>query len=111
MKILLRILVGALALLLIAYFLPQSMQISGWYAATIASLLIGITSITIRPILLLLSLPLTLITFGLFAIVIDALLLIFVDKLIIGFTIYGFGWALIVAVLLAAIKYIANKLI
>ncbi len=111
MKILLRILIGALGLLLIAYLLPQSMQISGWYAATVASLLIGIASITIRPILLLLSLPLTLVTFGLFAIVIDALLLVFVDKLIIGFTIYGFGWALMVAVLLAVIKYIANKFI
>ena len=111
MKILLRLLVGAAALLLIAYLLPESMQIAGVKAAAITALLIGITNVTIRPILLLLSLPLTLITFGLFTVVIDALLLIFVDKLIIGFTIAGFGWALIVAVLLAAIKYIANKFI
>ncbi len=111
MKILLRLLIGAAALLLIAYFLPQAMQIAGFKAAAIAALLIGITNITIRPILLLLSLPLTLLTFGLFTIVIDALLLIFVDKLIIGFTIYGFGWALIVAILLAVIKSIGNKVV
>lgn len=111
MKILLRILVGALGLLLIAYMLPQALQIAGIKAALISALLIGISNLTIRPIVLLLSLPLTLITFGLFTVVIDAVILIFVDKLVIGFTIYGFGWAVVVAILLAAIKYIGNKFI
>lgn len=111
MKILLRLLIGAGALLLIAYLLPQSMQIAGFKAAAIAALLIGITNITIRPILLLLSLPLTLLTFGLFTIVIDALLLVFVDKLVIGFTLASFGWALVVAVFLAVVKSIGNKVV
>ena len=111
MKILLRLLIGAAALLLIAYFLPQSMQIAGFKAAAIAALLIGITNITIRPILLLLSLPLTLITFGLFTVVIDAILLLFVDYLVAGFTLAGFGWALIVAILLAIIKSIGDKIV
>lgn len=111
MKILLRLLIGAGALLLIAYFLPQAMQIAGIKAALISALLIGISSITIRPILLLLSLPLTLLTFGLFTIVIDALLLVLVDKLVIGFTLASFGWALVVAVLLAVVKSIGNKVV
>lgn len=111
MKILLRILVGALGLLLIAYAFPQAMEIAGIKAALISALVIGISNLTIRPILLLLSLPLTLITFGLFTVVIDAVILIFVDKLVIGFTVSGFGWAVVVAILLAAIKYIGNKLI
>lgn len=111
MKILLRLLIGAGALLLIAYFLPQSMEIAGIKAALIVALLIGISSITIRPILLLLSLPLTLLTFGLFTIVIDALLLVLVDKLVIGFTLASFGWALVVAVLLAVVKSIGNKVV
>lgn len=111
MKILLRLLIGAAALLLIAYFLPQAMQIAGFKAAAIASLLIGITNITIRPILLLLSLPITLLTFGLFTIVIDALLLVFVDRLVTGFTLASFGWALIVAVLLAVVKSLGNKVV
>lgn len=111
MKILFRILVGALGLLLIAYLLPQSMEIAGIKAALISALLIGISNLTIRPILLLLSLPITLITFGLFTVVIDAVLLIFVDKLVIGFTIFGFGWAIVIAILLAFIKYLGNKLI
>ena len=111
MKILIRILIGALGLLAIAYLLPQSMEIAGIKAAIISALLIGISNVTIRPILLLLSLPLTLLTFGLFTVIIDALLLILVDKLVIGFTVSGFGWAIIVALLLGVIKYIGNKVI
>ena len=111
MKIILKLLIGAAALILIARFIPQSMQISGSYAAVVVAIAIGITSITIRPILLLLSLPVTLITFGLFAIVIDAALLLLVDKFITDFTINGFGYALIVAFILAVIKSIANKLL
>jgi len=111
MKILLRILVGMGALLLIARFLPDAMTVDGYYAAFIASLFIVISNVTIRPILILLSLPLTLITFGLFAIVIDAVLLIFIGSVVEGFAVSGFTWAVVSAVIISLIKYGGNKLI
>jgi putative membrane protein len=111
MKIILRILIGAGALLLISHFLPQAIMVQGYYAAFIAALLIGISNVTIRPLLLLFSLPLTLLTFGLFTVVIDAALLLFIGSIVEGFAVYGFVWAVIVAVLLSLLKYIGNKIL
>lgn len=111
MKILLRLLIGAAALLLIARFLPQALTVDGWYPAIIAALLIGLSNITIRPLLLLLSIPLTLLTFGLFALVIDAALLLFISSVVEGFQVDGFLWAVVAAVLITIIKYVGNKLI
>lgn len=111
MKIIIKIIIGAAALLLIDRLIPQSMDISSFYNAAIVSVLIGITSVTIRPILLLLSLPITLVTFGLFALIIDAALLILIDALVGGFTVNGFGYAILVAFILAVIKYISNKIL
>lgn len=111
MKTILKIIIGAGALLLIDRLIPQSMDISGFYTAALVSLLIGISSITIRPVLLLLSLPITLITFGLFALIIDAALLILIDRLVTGFTVSGFGYAVLVAFILAVVKYVSNKIL
>lgn len=111
MKILLRLLVGAAALLLIARFLPQALTVTGWYPAIIAALFIGISNVTIRPLLLLLSIPLTLITFGLFTLVIDAALLLFISSVVEGFQVVGFWWAIVLAFLLTVVKYVGNKLI
>ncbi len=111
MKLFLRILVGVGALLLVAHFLPQALVVSGWYAAFISALLIGLSNITIRPILMLLSFPITFITFGLFTVVIDAIILLFIQSFVDGFVVYGFVWAVVVAVLLAVIKSVGNKVI
>lgn len=94
MKIIVRWLLLAAALLLVAYLYPGVM-LSSFGAAMLAALVIGLFNTLLRPILVLLTLPVTLITLGLFLFVINALMFYFAASLIEGFNVSGFGAALI----------------
>jgi putative membrane protein len=98
MKILVRWLLLAAALLLVAQIYP-GVQVTGFGAAMIAALVLGLFNTLLRPILVLLTLPVTLLTLGLFLFVINALLFYFAASLLAGFQVNGFIAALIGSVL------------
>ena len=89
MKLLLVWLVNAVALMAVAYLLP-GIAVSSFVAALVAALVLGLVNAVIRPILILLTLPATLLTLGLFIFVINGLLFWFVGSFIAGFTVTGF---------------------
>ena len=101
MKFILRWLLAALVLLLIANFVP-GIALTGWYAAIITVAILGLVNAIIRPIIVLLTLPINILTLGLFSFVINALLIWFVATIVQGFSVDGFVAALIAAILLAA---------
>ncbi len=94
MKIIVRWLLLAAALLLVAQ-IYSGVQVLSFGSAMIAALVLGLLNTLLRPILVLLTLPVTLLTLGLFLFVINALMFYFAASLIDGFRVAGFGAALI----------------
>jgi putative membrane protein len=98
-RLLVRWLLCALALVLIAKIVPGIHATFG--VALVAALVIGLINVFLRPIFVLLTLPITLITFGLFVLVINAALFALAAWLVPGFTVHGFAAALVGSILYA----------
>jgi len=94
MKLIAKWLLSAAALLAVAY-LYSGVEIKGLSAALIAALVMGLLNAVVRPILVILTLPVTVVTLGLFLFVINALMFWFAAGLLGGFNVTGFGAALI----------------
>lgn len=110
MKLLSRLLVSALALLIVSYFV-SAISVDGLVTALIAAIILGLLNAIVRPILIILTLPVTIVTLGLFIFVINASLFWFAASFIEGFSVTTFWWALIGSVLVSIISTIGNKLI
>ena len=110
MSIIVKILVVALSLLVIEWIVP-GISIDGFYTALIAAVILGILNLIIRPILILLTLPINIITLGLFTFVINAFLFMFVASFVDGFSVDGFVTALIGSLFLSIISTVANKIL
>lgn len=109
-KLLLAWLINALALLALPYVVP-SVQVSGFGTALVAALLLGLVNTLIRPLLVLLTLPATVLTLGLFIFVINGLLFWMVASFLEGFQVAGFWSAVLGAIVYALISWAASVLI
>ena len=107
MRLLITWLVNALALLALPY-LFNSIQVDDFVTALVAALVLGLVNALIRPVLVLLTLPVTLLTLGLFLFVINALLFWLVAEIVKGFTVSGFMGALIGSILYSVITLITS---
>jgi putative membrane protein len=103
-------LINALALLALPYVVP-SVQVDGFVTALVAALVLGFVNTLIRPVLVLLTLPVTLLTLGLFIFVINGLLFWMVANLLDGFHVAGFGAAVLGAIVYALISWAASALV
>ena len=102
--------INALALLLVAYLL-KGIHVNGFGSALIAALVLGLVNTLIRPILVILTLPVTLLTLGLFIFIINALLFLFVGNLLAGFQVASFGAALLGSILYSVISWLLSRLL
>ncbi len=109
MNLLLRWLLNAIALLLVAYLVP-GFGVSSLYTALVVALVLGIVNAIIKPVLILVTLPINILTLGLFTLVINAVLIWFVSTLIKGFTISSFTAALIGGAILWVISWLTNSI-
>jgi len=103
-------LINALALLALPYLVP-SVQVESFFTALIAALLLGLVNTLIRPLIVLLTLPVTVLTLGLFVFVINALLFWFVASFVKGFYVAGFWSALSGWIVYAVISWAASALV
>ncbi len=108
--ILLRWLINALFLLLLAYILP-GITISSLYIALIVSVILGVINAVIRPVLVILTLPINILTLGLFTLVINGALVLFVSSFIKGFSVSGLGAAILFSILLWLCSWATNALL
>lgn len=97
------------ALLLITHFVPGFI-VPDIYTAIIAAFVLGLINLFIRPIILLLTLPINLLTLGLFTFIVNALLLWGVASFVPGFTVTGFTPALLGALIIAIVHWLAEKI-
>lgn len=89
-----RFLLNGLAILLAAYILP-GVQVEHYGYALLVAFGLSAANMLVKPLLVILTIPLTLVTFGLFLLVINALIILIVDAVVPGFNVDGFWWALL----------------
>jgi len=110
MRILLVWLINALALIAVAYIVP-SITVSSFGTALIAALILGLVNAIIRPVLVLLTLPVTIVTLGLFIFVINGLLFWLVGSFIRGFEVQGFWAGVFGSILFSIVSWLLSALV
>lgn len=110
MKMILKFALSVASLMFVAWALA-GVTVSGVYTAIIVALLLGLLNIVIRPILLFLTLPINILTLGLFTFVINGALFWFVASFVDGFDVTGFWVAFLGALIVSAVTYVGDKII
>lgn len=109
MDIIVNILINGLAVFITGYVL-SGVHIRDFLTAVIVAVILGIVNTIIRPIFILLTLPINILTLGLFTFFINALLVMLVASFVPGFQVDNFGWALIFSILLSIINLFFKQL-
>jgi putative membrane protein len=109
MSLIVRWVLNTLALLLVATIVPHFAYAS-WVSLAIAAAVLGLLNTIVRPILFVLTLPITVVTLGIFLIVLNAIMLELTDFFVPGFEIDGFGWAIVGAVVLSLVSMVTNRI-
>lgn len=103
-------LIGALSIIIVAEVL-DAVSVSGPYIALIVALLWGFMNIFIKPLIIFITLPLNILTFGLFTFLINGFLLIFLASFVEGLQVNGFWWAVLGAAMVAVLNWFGNWII
>jgi putative membrane protein len=109
MRTIIHWLLSALAIALTAFILP-GVSVSGLWTALIITVVLGLINIIIRPVLFILTLPINILTLGLFTFVINALLILLASKIVPGFQVTGFFPALFFAIVLSIVNPILHSI-
>ncbi len=109
MFILLRWLLNAAALMAVAYLVP-GFHVNSFYTALIVALILGIVNAIIKPVIVILTLPINILTLGLFTFVINAGLILLVSTVVKGFTVDNFVAALIGGVIMWVFSWFTNAI-
>lgn len=104
-----RLVTTMIVFMVTAALFPSGFSVENWLTALGAAFVLALLNMLIKPVLLLLTLPLNIMTFGLFTIVINALLLEMTAWLVGGFTFAGFGWAILIAIVLSIVNTILTS--
>lgn len=109
MNLLIKILITAVLVMLIANFMP-GIHVAGFTTALIVAVVLGLLNVFIKPILILLTFPITIITLGLFLLVINAIIILLCTKIVGGFSVDTFWTALFFSIVLSILQSIMYKL-
>jgi len=99
------------AAIVIASYLISGIEVSGFFSAFFAAAILGLLNIFLRPILFILTLPINILTFGLFTFVINAVLLKMASGVISGFQVHGFWSAVFGALVISVVNWLLNSFI
>ncbi len=110
MELLLVWILNAVALLVVAYLLP-GITVASFGSALIAALVLGLLNTLVKPLLILLTLPITIVTLGLFLLVLNALVFWFAGSVLKGFQVSGFWWALLGALIYSVVSGLLSRLL
>jgi len=110
MKLLIRILITSALVLLISHFMT-SVHVANFETALIVAVVLGLLNVFIKPILVILTLPFTIVTLGLFLLVINAVIILLCDNIVGGFSVNSFWTALMFSVILSVCQSIVYKIV
>ncbi len=102
-----RLILSSVAVGITAYFM-DSVTIEPWYVAIIVAVVLGAINSFVRPIVKFFALPITILTLGLFSLVINGLMVMLCDKFVSGFTVDGLGSAILFSIILAIVSWVLN---
>jgi len=105
-----KFLLSGVAVLLTAYLLP-GVHVEHYGYALLVAILVSIANVIVRPILIILTIPITILTLGLFLLVINAAIILLVDYFIDGFNVDGFWWALAFSLILSLFNSLFSDLL
>lgn len=108
MGLLIKILISALSVFIAAQVLP-GVAVDNFVTAILVSLVLGLMNAVVKPVLVILTLPITIITLGLFTFVLNALLILLTSWLVSGFKVDGFIYALLFSLVLSIINFILQS--
>ena len=108
---LMRVVLNAIGLYVVAEYLVAGITVQGTSALLIAALVLGIVNAILRPVIIILSLPINILTLGLLTFVINGLMLLITARLVTGFSVDSFTTAVWGAILLGIISYVLNSLV
>jgi putative membrane protein len=103
-------LINTIALIAVAYLMP-SISVASFNAALVAALVLGLVNAVVRPVLVLLTLPVTILTLGLFIFVLNGLLFWAVAEWLEGFTVAGFWSGVLGAILFSIVSWLLSALV
>ena len=109
MNFIIKILISGLAVLITAYLLP-GIAVEGMTSAVIVAAVLALLDAVIKPIMIILTLPVTILTLGLFLLVINAVVILLASELVPGFTVDGFWWALLFSIILSMISSVFESM-
>jgi putative membrane protein len=107
----LRLLATAIAVLLASVLFPRLIVVQSLVAAVIFALILGVLNAFLRPILLLLTLPLNLLTLGLFTLVVNAIVFWIASGIDLGVSVQDFGAAFLGALVVSAVSFVASRVL
>jgi len=103
-----KLLINTVSIFVVSYILA-GIQIDSFLTALVVAVVMALLNVTLKPLLILITIPLTIITFGLFLLVVNVLVLYAADALIAGFHIAGFWWALAFSLLVSLLNSVLFK--
>lgn len=110
MSTIIRLLINALAVIIAAYFIP-GVAVASVRTAVIVAIVLAVLNWTVKPLLLLLTLPITILTLGLFTLVINTVIILIASNLVTGFSVDSFWTAFIYSIVLAIVSGILSALL
>jgi putative membrane protein len=103
-NLLIKLIVSTLSVFITAWILGDAVILEGFGTAILVAVVLAVFNVTLKPLLIFFTLPATLVTFGLFLFVINALIIMAADSLIAGFTVVNFWWALLFSLVLSVVN-------
>lgn len=110
MNLLFRWLIYTLAIAITAYLMP-GVEIHSVWAALVAAFVLGLINAVLKPILVILTLPISILTLGFFVLVINALMILLAANIVPGFAVNGFWWAFLFGIVLSIISAVLMKIV
>ncbi|OIQ21856.1 phage holin family protein [Lacinutrix sp. MedPE-SW] len=108
MNLIIKLLLNAIAVFVLSHVL-NGVNVDGYISAIIVAIVLSILNLLVKPILVIFTLPITILTLGLFLLVINALLILLADKLIDGFEVINIWWAILFSVLLSILQSLLHS--
>jgi putative membrane protein len=105
-----RLLLTSVAIMLAGYLLP-GIHVSSFWTALLVALVLSFLNLFLKPLMVILTIPFTILTFGLFLLVINALIIMIAGAWVHGFTVDGFWWALVFSIILSLISSLLENLV
>jgi len=109
MQFIINLVVNGFAVFIASYLLP-GVQVKDFFTAIVVSIVLGIANTILKPILVILTLPITIVSLGLFYIVINGLLILLTSAIVPGFTVKNLLWAIIFSFVLSIVNWFLHTL-